>query len=254
VVSNSLQIVVKPLPQDLDLVGDFNLSVNVDKRKTKPNEPVNVTIAIEGEGNIESFEGVKLNISNATVYEDKPKKEVVVRDGKIFSKFVQHFSIIADRDFTIPAIDIDYFSLKEKKIKRLHNDPVKIHVIGAHLAASSAPKRSESNESGPQGVQKKKDSFWIGFSAGVASTLFVLAVAGGFWWLRGKKFKLKFGDKRQLLAKLFPYVAESKEAAAMAQALYEEIYEGKRSRVSKKEVERLLKDLMQSRSSLHPRA
>ncbi len=249
VVSNSLQIVAKPLPKDVDLVGDFTLDVKVDKNQTKPNEPVNVTISIEGEGNIESFSGMKLDIPNATVYEDKPKKDIKIVDGRLFSKFTQHFSIIADRDFTIAAINIEYFSLRDKRIKRLHHDPIKIEVMGAKKMVV-APVQKTQIEQKPLPCPKEGwDRFWLGFGGGMA----VAALLAGLYLLRNKRFKIKFGDKRELLAKLLPYVGENKDAAAMAQALYEEIYEGKRSKVSRKDIERFLKDLMQSSGSHHPR-
>ncbi len=259
VVSNSLHITAKPLPKDVDLVGEFTIHEHVDKNVTKPNEPVNLTIVIEGEGNLENFSGIDLDIPNATVYEDKPKIDIRLKDETIHSRFTQHFSIIAAEDFTIPSIDIEYFSLKEKSIKKLHTDPIHIKVIGAKkqvlATEQNLPKRSEtaatSQKASPTKVVRKDYAlFWIGFVSGAIFMIFL----GGIYllWQRKRGFRVAFGSKKQLLMRLMPFISSNKEAASMAEALYEEIYHGKRSNVSKKEVERLLKNLMEGGGSSHP--
>ncbi len=250
VVSNGATLVVKPLPEDVDLVGDFTLQVRVDKRSVKPNEPVNFFVKIEGVGNLENFDGVELNISGVTIYADKPKLNERYSEQGLLSSFEQKFSIISDHNYTIPAIDLPYFSLKEKRIKHLHSKPIPITVEGETkpmevvrgetTKPSSTPlsKRAGSFQGGAFDVR----SFIYGFVAGVL--LAALLLFG--WRLRGSKvlWKKEPKGKRELLKKLLPYVAQSPEAASLAQALYEEIYAGKKHRISKKEVERVLKDLM----------
>ncbi|MRJ01938.1 MAG: hypothetical protein C6I05_00635 [Epsilonproteobacteria bacterium] len=262
VLSNSLQIVAKPLPKDLDLVGDFTLQVDLDKREVRVNEPVNLTVTISGEGNLENFSGIELNISDATIYGDKPRSRIKVEGDRVLSTFQHHFSIIADRDFTIPAIDIEYFSLKERKIKRLHSDPIPIRVIGGH-PVEKAPLSSLPSEEGGGGKGEETPSppnqfpwrskltwFLLGFGTALLATALLWLLfrrrEGGIFTLKREP------SRRKLLKRILPYISESREAAQMAQALYEEIYEGKGRRVRKREVEELLKDLVEGRRSLHP--
>ncbi|RUM66326.1 MAG: hypothetical protein DSZ06_03380 [Sulfurospirillum sp.] len=65
--SNSLDINVSLLPDGAELFGSFTFSGVADKTKVKANEPVNFTITIIGEGNIDDIKEFKLNIKNAEV-------------------------------------------------------------------------------------------------------------------------------------------------------------------------------------------
>ncbi len=239
VISNSASVVAKPLPKPVDLVGDFNITIKVDKTKAKPNEPINVDVVIEGKGNLENLDKIPLEISGVTLYEDKPKvKEQVKKDG-LYARFEQHFSIIADHSFAIPPLSIDYFSLKDKKLKKLTTKKIDITILSQktpQAAASFTPSSSK-----PLPSPKSRGDFWIGLVAGAGGTLFVLALV---WLMRRiRRPKFEFRGKKALLNRLLPYIAKDKEAAAMAQALYEEIYEGKRHRIRTKKIKELLKRL-----------
>ncbi|BCD59743.1 MULTISPECIES: BatD family protein [unclassified Nitratiruptor] len=245
VVSNPVQIIVKALPQPVDIVGHFSLNVRVDKKEIHPNEPINLVVTIDGYGNLENFDGFDLNISNAVVYADKPKLKEQFKNGRLHARFTQKFSIIADRDFTIPALQVDYFDLKTKKIVHLHSKPISIKVLGAVVKESQQIAEAPMNQPNQKIVYMKNRKseifiFFAGFIAGIAIALI------GFFLLRWKPLKksFSFANKKELLNKLLPHVADNEEARAMAKALYEEIYEGKKHRISKKDVEELLKNLM----------
>ena len=240
VISNSASVVVKPLPKPVDLVGDFTITIKVDKIKAKPNEPINVDVVIEGKGNLENLDKIPLTISGVTLYEDKPKLSEQVKKDGLYSRFEQHFSIIADHSFTIPPLLIDYFSLKEKRLKKLTAKKIDITILSQKssqaAAASSTPSSSK-----PLSAQKSRGDFWIGLVVGAGGTLLVLALV----WLarRIRRPKFAFRGKKALLNRLLPYIDKDKEAAAMAEALYKEIYEGKKHRISSKKIKALLKRL-----------
>ncbi len=80
--SNSLELEVLPQVQESDLVGDFTLDATIDAQEVKANKPVNLTIKIEGKGNLESFEFPKYEIDGVTVYSDEAKIETKVVDGE----------------------------------------------------------------------------------------------------------------------------------------------------------------------------
>ena len=244
VASNSVEIVVKPLPKPVDLVGDFSLSVQVDKRKVKANEPVNLKVVIEGEGNVENLDKIDLDIGDATIYEDKPKIEERFENGKLRAKWSQSFSIIAQKSFTIPPISFEYFSLKDKKIKTLRSEPIRIEVEGAPGVATptTQPQSGEpKNVAAPAQASKTRIAliYLAGVLSGVVITLALI------WFVRRKKrLHWKFGDKKELLSRLLPHISKDPKIAAMAEALYKEIYEGKRSNIKKKDIEEVLKDLV----------
>ena len=244
VVSNSASILVKPLPEDVGLVGDFTIDASVDKKELKTNEPCNFRVKIEGIGNLESFDGIDLNISGVTIYKDKPKlKERYTKDGLV-SSFEQKFSIIADRSYTIPAINLRYFSLKEKRIKELRTEPIHIKIVDEKAVNGVQPPKQQPAKTKVIHSAKPVNVwgyFAVGFALGFGVAL-LMAIVGRFFNKKSASFK--WNGKKDLLNKLLPHVAKDKRAASMAQALYEEIYENKRHNISKKEVERLLKDLV----------
>ena len=73
--SNTLEVEVLPQSQDADLIGDFTVETTIDTQEVKANKPVNVTVKIEGQGNLESFEFPKYEIDGVTVYSDDAKIE-----------------------------------------------------------------------------------------------------------------------------------------------------------------------------------
>ncbi len=237
VASNGVDIVVKPLPKPVDLVGDFKLSVKVDKKRVKPNEPVNLQVVITGEGNVENLDSIELNISNATVYADKPKIKEDLRQGKLYATWSQSFSLIASESFTIPSLVFEYFSLKDKSIKRMESKPIAIEVLGA----VAKPKESKKSKDVAV-VQQQKGFSWFGFGIGFVSGLLVALLAR---FLPKKEKRLwRIKDKRALLAKLLPHISKSPKIASLAEALYREIYQGERSKIKAKDVEEALKDLV----------
>ena len=244
VVSNSAKVVVQPLPANVDLVGDFTIEAKVDKTEVKTGEPVNFTVRITGIGNIENLDKIPLTIKGATIYEDKPKVTERYKDGKLFAEFMQKFSIISNQDYTIPGLKIDYFSLKDKKIKTLTTKPIHIRVVGTKaIATIQLPK--EQRQTKVATVSQSKGFDRVSFFLGIITGLFIAFLMLIGWRLFTKKpVAFRFSNKKKLLNALLPYIAQSKEAAALAKALYEEIYEGKKNRVSKKEVQRVLQDLM----------
>ncbi len=238
VISNSASIVAKPLPKPVDLVGDFTIHIKVDKTKAKPNEPINVDVVIEGEGNLENLDKIPLTIQGVTIYEDQPKVSEKVKKDRLYSRFEQHFSIIANHSFAIPALALDYFSLKEKRIKKLTTNKIPITILSTkpQAAAASMPASPK-----PPIAKKSTGNFWLGFISGAGATMLLLALVWLARRIRGQKFE--FRGKKALLNRLLPYVGRDKEAAAMAQALYEEIYEGKKQRIPSKKIKELLKRL-----------
>ena len=239
VVSNSASVVAKPLPEPVDLVGDFNITIKVDKTKAKPNEPINVDVVIEGEGNLENLDKIPLQIPGVTIYEDQPKLSEKIKKDRLYSRLEQHFSIIADHSFAIPALTLDYFSLKEKRIKKLTTNKIPITILSAKPQVAAATSMPASPK--PPIAKKWTGNFWLGFVSGAGATLLVLALVWFVRRIKGPKFE--FRGKKALLNRLLPHVAKDKEAAAMAQALYEEIYEDKKHRISSKKIKEFLKRL-----------
>lgn len=128
VYSNELLFEIKPIPEDLLLIGDFKLKENIDKKIINAGEALTLDIQIEGRGNLDDIPKVKLDIPNATVYDNKATKMFNMLDGKYGGVYKKSFSIIANENITIPSIRIKYFDNKSNQIKELKTTEYKIEV------------------------------------------------------------------------------------------------------------------------------
>jgi len=130
--ANELTLNIKPLPNNLEVYGDFRITAGVDKQEVKANKPINLTIDIMGQGNIEDIQKFELDIPNAVVYSDELK---VSNSGITKGVVTQKLAIVADRDFTIPSMSFSFFDAKTKKSKTIKTEPIKIKVIGSTTEA-----------------------------------------------------------------------------------------------------------------------
>lgn len=129
IYSNSIDIDVKPLPNNVKLIGDFKIKTKVNKTTIDSGEAVSYSINIEGRGNIDDLDEIKLDIPDVTIYENKAKKTYDVNSsGKYGGTYTKSFSIVAQNNFTIPAISIKFFDKKTKKIKTINSKLYNIKV------------------------------------------------------------------------------------------------------------------------------
>jgi len=138
--ANSLEIEVKPLPYGLDIYGDFSISMKVDKHEVKANKPVNLTIDIKGQGNLEDIKKIELDIPNTVIYSDDTK---VYNSGVTKGVFTQKIAIIADQNFTIPSVSFTFFDKKTQQKKSVKTEPITISVIGGGNQSFVASKIEE---------------------------------------------------------------------------------------------------------------
>ena len=138
--SNTLQIEVLPQAQENDLVGDFTIDTTIDAQEVKANKPVNLTVKIEGKGNLESFEFPKYEIDGVTVYSDEAKVETKVVDGKLYSTYTKSFAFISDTNFVIPARCFYMLNPKDKQLKELTVKAYDITIKKTSNASSSSAK------------------------------------------------------------------------------------------------------------------
>jgi Flp pilus assembly protein TadG len=139
IYSNSLQIKVDALPNGIELYGDFNIKATVDKKEVFVNKPVNLTIDIDGVGNIDDIQKFDINLANAIVYPDKPQISSRLVNGEYQGSFTQKIAIISDSDFKIPSIKLTFFDKKTNKIKTISTDTIDIKVKGKSTLSQNEP-------------------------------------------------------------------------------------------------------------------
>lgn len=136
--SNEIPIDVKPLPSPAKLIGDFSISSKVNTTKVESGEAVSFDIEIEGRGNVDDIEDLKINIPNATIYENKPEKKYNVdTKGKYGGTYKKTFSIVAQSDFVIDPIVIQYFDKNTQEIKTIQTKQHTITVLNAKTNPST---------------------------------------------------------------------------------------------------------------------
>lgn len=144
IFSNAIDLKVKDLPNGVNLIGEFLISSEVNKRVVKANEPINYKIKISGYGNIDDLKDLKLNIPNVTIYENKPVINKKVENEIEKFNYEKSFSIISSKDYKIPSISFDFFDKNIEKIVTQKTDEYKISV--ENLGEVSKPKLEKIDE------------------------------------------------------------------------------------------------------------
>ncbi len=130
IFSNDKSIKVLPLSGGLTVQGKYNISATVDKTQTMSNDPTNLTITVEGIGNIDDIEEFKLDLPEQVVYSSKPTITTGLVDGDYGGTFTQKISIISDKNFTIPSINFKYFDKETKQEVDINTTSFDIQVTG----------------------------------------------------------------------------------------------------------------------------
>ncbi len=257
IFSNDAKVVVQQLPSDATLFGNFDFKVSVDKNQTKANEPINITLIIKGEGNVDDIEDFKIDLSDAIVYADKPKKRTYLTDKKVVGEFTQKFAVVSNRDFTIPPISFSYFDSDKNETVHKKSKPITIKVKGGFNTQTLEAKLEKPSGAVTKVKEKivyQKSPWWsfalIGLGGFVLGFLVSSLLKKGRKkaekeLIIGKKIKNSSTDK-ELLSTLMPYVNQSSKLDALISKLEENIYNGKNHSIDKKDLsknfEHYLKD------------
>ena len=179
--SNSLQIEVLPQAQESDLIGDFTLDTNIDAQEVKPNKPVNLTVKIEGKGNLESFEFPKYEIDGVTVYSDEAKVETKVVDGELHSSYTKSFAFISEDDFSIPTRSFSMLTPEDQQLKELQVNGYDITIQRASISSdTNGMVQTKITQSAPakettvdQEIKDKEAAWWMLAAAFALGMLFM---------------------------------------------------------------------------------
>ena len=198
-------------------MGDFYISINVDKNNIEQNEGVNATIKITGSGNFDDIDAYKLDIKNANIYSDKPVVKSQPTMINIEGEFIQKFSISSNEDFSIPSLSITYYDAKNKKVITKKTKPIDIHV------KNSVQEKPVLKEAMAKEIIVKKESnylnLFLAFIAGILSTLFILFI------IKKREYKLpKFKNDKDRLKILLKRRGESEEIDGQISELENRLY------------------------------
>ena len=254
VYSNALSINVEPLPDNLELYGHFLITANVDKKVVNANEPVNLTIKIEGEGNLDDIKKFNLQVPNTMVYNNEPKVEKRVINNKQKGIFIQKIAIVADSNYTIPSFELKYYDSQLKKPKTVKTNPIAVTIKGASKVSiqskTSKPKievakKPNTNKQSSNLKQPKEQNstngylyLLVGFILGVFLTLLATKLPLQKEKKSQKPITLelkKAKNDKELYKLLLPYTKDE-YIKKVVKKLEENIYKNSKNKIDKNEL------------------
>lgn len=233
--SNRVALQVKPIPEGASLIGDFTIEANVTKREVAQNEALNLTLSVEGVGNLEDIKSFKPSIGGVSVFDEK-----ISIDG---DRLTQNLAFVGNKNFTIPAFELRYFSTKTQKLRTITTKPIEIEVTGEAQERRVEIQRDEStHESEKQGREEKSIA---GTAALIAVFIFGMLLGAALMYLRTldifkRKETLDINDEKLLLMKLLPFRGES-DVSEIMDTLEKNIYSSEKKKIDKKELKEILK-------------
>lgn len=235
--SNELNVTAKPIPMGASLVGEFTISAKADKAQINPNEAVNISLQVNGSGNLEDIKSFKPYIKDVSVFDEK----VIVKG----SQLTQKLALVADDDFVVPSFELSFFNPKTKKIETVSTPEIKVEVTGEKVKQELKITRDET-----QPVEKAETQVQVAktvFSTMWMSLIFVLGILFGAvfmmlkpWTLFKREKSINIKDEKVLLMKLLPFKDDS-EVQKIVEILENNLYSADKIVVDKKLLKELLK-------------
>ena len=265
VFSNPVTINVKPLPDNLELYGDFNIKATPDRTKVYAGKAVNLTVTVEGVGNIDDVKKFNFDIPNAVVYADEPKVQSGFRGKEYGGRFTQKIAIVGDSNFTIPALELRYFDKNSKKEVVKKTQPINITVIGGAKVTNvqqtapkivTAPNSSDMNNSSHSN-NNANNSTKIGWLLYVYLLISFIAGLLVMWLIKSRKPKekkelpivkkiQKAKSDKDLHKVLLPFAKDSKVVSNELKKLEDNIYNDGKNEVNKDALLDYFEDLEES--------
>jgi len=193
VYSNKIDLNVQSLPKNINLIGDFTIESTIDKDVINQGDAVSYKLYIQGRGNIDDLDEVKLDIPNTTIYDNPSKKEYNIENNRYGGTYTKTYSIIGKDDLTIPSIEIQYFDKKTSDIKTIKTKEYSIKVNSKNvkevkLEILDTPKKIISPKINTQIVTTTDNEKIFYFILGLLNGMIFLGLIV-FWKKRTKKVK-----------------------------------------------------------------
>jgi len=220
VSSNRLTIEVVKQEQESDLLGEFHLKYTLDKKKVKANTPVNLTVTIEGKGDLETFEFPKYEIDGVTIYSDDAKVVSQKVGNDIVSRYSKSFVFISDSSFEIPKRAITAYNPNSKKISTLSIPSYHIEVEQAkkEIVPAGVASSTPNNPIPKQEVKVKIErvvAWWMLVLAFILGMLAMLLIR----WISTLKRERPYSQD-EALKLLYAHISEDEEIEEMVRKLY----------------------------------
>ncbi len=249
VFSDEVELEVKPLPDGVNLVGDMQIEVHVDKNEINAGEAVNVTIEVKGRANVEDIEAFSIHLDGAQAFMEEPTVSHYLQNNRYYGAFIQKAALVAQRDFEIPSFELRYMDVETDTVKTIQSQPIKVKVL------NSAPLvKEELKISRPENVVEDKVEKT---EAGISTIQGIFLLLGGLilgvilamlpWKKVLKREKsrqtISAKESKEVLQLLMSNMSEDKEVESLVKKLSENLYEGKTHKIDKKQLKEVVKRL-----------
>lgn len=133
-----LKLVVRPFPEQgkpadfSNMAGQFEMMSSVDRKLVKQNEPVNLSLVIVGEGNIEMIERPQVpELRDVKVYDSDSSTELTKYRGGVRGRKSFEITLIptAAGDLEIPPLKFSYFDPIKGRYQTLKTPVYQIKVL-----------------------------------------------------------------------------------------------------------------------------
>ncbi|XPV53102.1 MAG: BatD family protein [Halarcobacter ebronensis] len=188
------------MPKNINLIGDFDINATIDKTEIKEGESVSLKLDIKGVGNFDDLEDFKLDIQNATIYDNKPQIKTAYSKKGFEGSYKKIFSIVPSTSITIPSFKLKYFDKTQSKIIEKTTEEFRIKVNSLNKQETSS-KLEKSNE--PKEIEKViektitlKDKL-LYFSLGSLVTILIFGL-----YIYARIYKQKTKEDKPLIKKL----------------------------------------------------
>ena len=117
--SQSRTLEVLPLPQGIEIVGNYTLKSHIDTQTIQADKPINLTITMEGNGNLSNMKALSLLKSDTLIFTSAPIIEVNQTSTGYQSRWQQSFAILAQEDYTVSPLQITYLNSDTQLLETL---------------------------------------------------------------------------------------------------------------------------------------
>ena len=113
-----LALKIKSLPSNVDLVGDFTLTHDLDKQETDAFDPVNLKVELKGRGGVDAF-ALFQKSKKYTLFTKAPKIKAFYTNEGSSTSIEWEYAISSADNFVLPKVTLKAFNPKTQKLYAL---------------------------------------------------------------------------------------------------------------------------------------
>lgn len=236
--SNKLSLHVNEL-KGVNFVGEYSIKAFVDKDEQVGKKPINLTLQIQGNGDLSQLKSLKKDILNTLIYDDKPNVKTSVKNGEFFSTWEQKIAYVGSEDFTILPFEFTFYDPKTKKIQTISTQKFDIKVKNNTKKSKIISSIEKHDKAKIESV--KNDNYLYLFFA------FILGVVCGgafvYFYKHKKTLHVNMPTQKELFQKVLIYSGKDKRLDEILELLEQNIYKNAKNKINKKEIFKIIDNI-----------